>query len=512
MDLTQWSTTVPFAAGAVSWCPPEDRERLSSYTVYETIYWNVPEAFAIVQRGSDSQPIYIPCARQIVETMQRYLAAGLNIVCDSAMGSTTDQKDSLAWFTAFARREAFFSKFSSNKRYGLIRGDWLFHITADATKPEGTRVSIESIDPAEFFPIYAEDEITVVGCHLVALMVDDKGNQEMYRQTYRKTPAGVTVEEAMFQVDAWGGPEMEEKRISIVRAVELLPAEVTALPIYHIRNIEEPGSIYGSSELRGIERLFTAINQSISDEELELALNGLGVYVTDAGSPISDTTGEPIPWDIGPAKVVEVPEGKTFVRVKGTDSVTPHQDHLKYLHQQLDNTMGMSAVAKGSADVNTAQSGIALMIELAPLFARADEKELIITDILTQMLWDLKSWFLAYEPAFIWDTVQWLPAYGERLPLDKDNRFKQLMTLASADPPIVSMAWIRKELRKLGFEITESDQKMMDDIAAERKNMASVVDPFGMQQQLALATGGVKPAIAAPAPTNGVKPPVPANA
>jgi len=496
--LTQWSTTVPFAGAPLPWVPPLDAERINSYLVYESVYWNVPEAFKIIQRGTDAKPIYIPAAKQVIETMHRYLAPGLSIACDPLLGTPEQQAASLAYFAPFARRERFFSKFSSNKRYGLIRGDWMFHITGDELLEEGSRVSIEAIDPAEYFPIYGEDQITIIGVHLVALMVDEEDNEVMYRQTYRKVtglggPSPITVEEAFFEVDEWGGPGMDEKQISVVRPPTLLPDDITHIPIYHIANLEEPGSSYGSSELRGIERIFSAINQSISDEELELVLNGLGVYVTDAGSPIDEDTGEPIPWNLGPAKVVELPDGKTFIRVSGTTTVAPHQDHLKYLHGQLDASTGMNDVTAGRADVTTAESGIALLIRLAPLFARADEKELIITDVMTQMLWDLKSFFAAYEGQNF-DAIAWVPKYGDRLPINRDKRFDQLIQIAALDPPIVSGAWLRSELRKIGFEISEDDATMLAAILAEREALgkaAAASDPFAVRAGTELGAGDV---------------------
>lgn len=512
-DLTQWSTSVPFGTTSASWIPDLDQERINSYAVYESIYWNVPEAFKVVQRGSDTKPIYIPAARQVVETMHRYLAPKLSIVCDQLLGTTAQQAESLAFFEAFARRERLYSKFSSNKRYGLIRGDWLFHITGDETRDEGSRVSFEAIDPAEYFPIYADDQITIIGVHLVALMVDEAGDEVIYRQTYRKTnallnppiiggPSPITVEEAFFEVDAWGGPNMEEKSIAVIRPATELPPDIVHIPIYHIPNLEEPGSIYGSSELRGIERILIAINQSISDEELELVLNGLGVYVTDAGSPVDEDTGEPIPWNLGPTKVVELPDGKKFERVSGTTSVQPHQEHLNYLHSQLDQSTGMNDITAGRADVKTAESGIALLIRLAPLFARADEKELIITDVLVQMLFDLKSFFAAYEGQNF-DAIAWLPKYGDRLPIDLNKRFEQIMVLASMDPPVVSSAWIRKELRKIGWEITESDDAMLKAIIAERDQIATTVDVFGAQQAALLAASNAAALAGTPAPVPG---------
>lgn len=474
-DFTQWSTITPYVGSYPAWAGTENQQRLASYLVYEEMYWNVPEAFKVIQRGSDSKPIYVPAARQIIETMQRYLAPGFNIIADPTAGSAGEQAKAMEVLTPFIRREGLYSMFSANKRYGLIRGDWLFHIFADSELPEGSRISIEAVDPGTYFPIYAEDQVTIIGCHLVDFVADDAGKVSIFRQTYRKTteaagPSPITRESAIFEVDAWGGPTLQEKRIGVVDPVETLPEEIQHIPVYHIANTQEPGTPWGSSELRGIERMLAAINQSVSDEEIELVLNGLGVYVTDAGSPRNEDTGEPEPWNLGPAKVIELPNGKTFERVSGTTSVRPHQDHLKYLHDQLDLATGASAAAKGIVEVSVAESGIALALQMAPIFSRAAEKELIITDVMTQMLFDLRAWFEAYEFAGIGEAL-WIPRYGDRIPLNRAERFKEVMAMFGGK--LVSGSWARRELTKIGYEF-DADQKMLNDMAEEELVHATV--------------------------------------
>lgn len=493
-DLTQWSTITPYVSAFPAWAGAENSQRLASYQVYESMYWNVPEAFKIIQRGSDTKPIYIPAARQIVETMQRYLAPGFNVIADPLAGTDAERLTAMAVLLPFLRRESVYSKFSSNKRYGLIRGDWLFHIFADAELPEGARISFEALDPGSYFPIYADDNVTIIGCHLVEFVMDENGDIRVYRQTYRKVsgqggPSLISRESAIFEVDAWGGPEQKEKRLEVVDQEETLPEDITSIPVYHIPNAQEPGTIWGSSELRGIERMLAAINQSISDEEIELVLNGLGVYVTDAGSPVNDTTGEPEPWNLGPAKVIELPSGKKFGRVSGTTSVDPHQAHLKYLHEQLDLSTGSSAAAKGKVDVLVAESGIAIALQLAPIFSRAEEKELIITDKMTQLLYDLKFWFIAYESVNIGDAL-WVPAYGPRLPLDRDKRFKEVMEMFGAK--LVSASWVLSELSKIGYTFGDATV-MMNAVLEDQIALSAVVaDVTGarMDQELGAAGQG----------------------
>lgn len=476
----QWSTARPFLGAAPAWAPAEDQARIGAYSFYEQAYWNVPEAFKLVQRGKDTKPIYVPSAKVIVETMHRYLAPGMRIIPDPELGSDSEKAAALLAWKLFSRRERLGSRFSSNKRYGLIRGDWLWHLTGDPERDAGARISMMPLDPGSVFKITMEDDVdTVIGYHIVdTIMVGS--DPAIQRQTYRKVterggPSPITVEEAIFKVDAWGGPDMDEKTIQVLRPPELLPDPIDSLPIYHMRNFQEPLAEWGSSEIRGLERLIAAINQSISDEELELVLNGLGVYATDAGSPV-DADGNPTSWNLGPAKVVELPAGKTFDRVDGTKTVTPHQDHLKYLHEQLDLGAGTPPIAKGKVDVQVAESGIARLMELAPIFSRAEEKEQDITDVMTNLLFDLKKWWQAFDegPEFnLSDNVALIPSYGARIPDNPKQKFDEIMKMGDSNTPLVSAAWQRKELAKLGYEFGD-DTEMLAEILQEKQALAQI--------------------------------------
>lgn len=451
----QWTTARPLIQGYPQWVSGEDQARIAAYQLYEELYWNSPTAYKLIQRGSDSSPIYVPAAKTIVETMHRYLAPAMAIVADPTLGTTGDQQSAMVWMSAFARRERLYSKFTTAKRYGLIRGDWCFIIRGDLDRAPGARVSIMEIDPASYFPVTKEDDIDVIIAQHIVEQIEFEGKAAIHRTTYRKTtgdggPSPISVEETIFEADAWGGPGgMEEKPLSSVVPETLLPAVIDQLPVYHIQNFQQTGTMWGSSELRGLERLLGAINQSISDEELELVMNGLGVYFTDGGSPVDDD-GNPTAWNLGPAHVVEGKKDSKFIRVSGTSSVTPYQDHLKYLHEQLDLGSGTPDVAKGIVDVTTAESGIALSLKLAPIFSRAVEKEQIVTDVGTNMLYDLRNWFAAYEGESFGDSV-WTIAYGDRIPMNRAERFNEIMKLAEVKPPIVTAEWVRDELTKIGY-------------------------------------------------------------
>jgi hypothetical protein len=416
------------------------------------------------------------------------------VVADPSAGTTGDQANAMIVMQSLLKRERFYSVFNMNKRYGLIRGDWMFHVYADPKKDAGSRISIFPLDPAAYFPIYNPDNINeIIGCHIVEQVFDpDSGKTVIDRLTYRKTtgrggPSPITTEEALFETDKWGGPGMEERQVSQVLPVTSLPAPINQLPVYHIQNFQEPGSLFGSSEIRGLERLIAGINQAISDEELSLAMEGLGVYVSEAGSPIDEDTGEPVPWTIGPGRVVEMPNGKKFSRVPGITSLTPFGDHLKYLHGQLESSTGTSRLAAGDVDVEVAQSGIARLMELGPLFARCDEKETIITDVLTNMLFDLKSWFIAYEQTNVGDVI-WLPKYGDRLPRDRAQEWAEFKDMAGITG-LVSMAFLRSLLvERFGYTIDEA--AIAAEIATEQTATAQIQsDVIGARLTAALNGG-----------------------
>lgn len=475
-DFDQWATARPYIGGTLPvWAGAEHGTRIAAYRLYEEMYWNVPDAFKVIQRGSDAKPIYIPSGKQIVDTMHRYVAPRMRMIPDPELGSDTEKAELLALWTIFSRRERFASQFSMNKRYGLIRGDWLWHIVADPNREEGARTTIKALDPASVFPITMEDDIdTIIGYHIVD-QIRENDKDFIYRLTYRKTteiggPSPISVEEAVFEMDKWGGPSMEESRVRMIRPEEVLPAPIDQLPVYHMSNFSEPGSIWGSSEMRGLERIIAAINQSISDEELELVLNGLGVYVTDAGTPVN-AEGEPTTWNLGPAKVIELKTGKKFERVTGTTTVEPHQSHLAYLHGQLDLSAAIPAVAKGKVNVEVAESGIALLLELAPIFAKAEEKEENITDVMTNLAFDLKKWWVAYGDGSPSDNAVLIPTYGDRIPTNRKQTFTEILEMVAAK--VVSVEWAIKKMAELGYDLGDPSA-MMNQILLEQKAAAQI--------------------------------------
>lgn len=496
LDLHAWTTAeqMILATSKPSWVSGLDAIRLAAYALYEGIYWNVDEAFRLQRRGSDEDPLYIPAPRSVVETVHRYLANDLVIVIDEEATAAPEgeAQAALAFLDALLRRERFYSKFEAAKRFGIIRGDWLIHVVGDDTRSQGSRISIFFIDPGSYFPIVNEDNVDeVIGCNLIDLIELDDRRQYVRRLQYRKTtgrsgPSPIEMSVTVHRPDRWGGPGQEVDIIErVLTPPTTLPEPIDQLPVYHIRNFEQPGELWGSSELRGIERLLTRMNQTVSDEDLALALESLGVYTTTAGPPIDPDTGEDLGWNIGPGRVIERPDGTDFSRVPGISSVQPFQDHLAFLERWLDKGTGLSDVAQGGhIGVEVAESGVALMLRMGPTLARVGEKERHVTDILTQLLFDLRRWIVAYENVNL-ENVIWTPTYGDKLPVNRTQRIKEVLEMFKAK--LVSGSWARDELSKYGYEFPE-DAEMTTELMAEQQLQTDVTD-FRLGQELEEGVG-----------------------
>jgi hypothetical protein len=483
--FTPYTTGAPLFGQKPSWIQDElDQARIQSYQLYEEIYWNVPNIFAVTVRGSNDQPIYVPSGRTIVDATNRYTAPKFSVTLDNATGEGPDTPDLIAARLAvddLIRRERFRSKFSGNKRYGLIRGDWIWHVTADPSKAQGRRISIVALDPAMYFPIPDPEDVDVItGCHLVEQIVTPDGPR-IRRQTYRKVPRvdglnTITVEDAIFKVDSWSGPDAKpEKQL---RQPTPLPDTITALPVYHIRNFDEPGNPFGSSELRGLEVLMGALNQTVSDEDLTLALDGIGVYATDAPQPVDPITGLPVPWRLGPGRVAHHPVGNTFERISGVGSVSPYGEHYDRLWSALEAASSTPKIAIGNVDVSVANSGIALALQLGPMLAKADEKNELILDVHNQMWFDLiNGWFPGFEETTFND-VRPTCGVGSAVPVDREKRFVELNDML--DRHVIDTAYYRSEAAKLGYTFP-------DDIAT---TITSEQDAFAARATGELNNGG----------------------
>jgi hypothetical protein len=477
-DFNQYSTIDPYIdpASKPGWvADPVDQMRLASYELYSMIYRNVQDTFALVQHGSDANPIYIPEAKKCIEATNRYLGVGLSYSVD---GSSGDDRNTIrAAFESLFRREKFFAKFAGLKRGSLIKGDGLYHVIGDDTKPPGRRLSIHGLNPAKYHPIFDyDDPEKLVGVHLVEPYVDpaDKNKSLVRRQTYRKDDTGpktvITSEETIFEADGWDdrqpllNPSYKMKPYRSIKPQFTLPDLITSIPVYHVPNQYNEELTFGDSELVGFERIIAAINQGITDEELALAYGGLGLFFTTAARPSSG-------WVIPPGSVVDGEAGETFNRVNGLNTVSPSLDHLNWIDGEMKQAMGTPDIAVGKVDVQIAQSGIALAFQMGPILTRNKEKEQTLLALHDHLFWDLANgWFPAYEQTGN-DTVSVPPSFDDPMPKDRAAIIKEVLDLMSTTPPIISAEYARTMLaERLGMEFPD---KMGDTIIAEIKNASS---------------------------------------
>lgn len=485
-----------------------DRDRVAAYWTYTDIFHNVETAFEAVMRDDEGNEIarrYIPSARSIVEAVNRYLARDVQFTPDPLVAlpdGTTADPDPAALIQVmkllgdFVKREEVMSKFLSLKRWLLVRGDACWHLLADDTKPEGTRLRLEELDPASYFPIYDPvDQTRIVGCHVVTVVDDDEGEPIAQRQTYMKQDNGTILSTlAFFEEDGWDdrAPFTEEdlapvdvpERMSTspLLAGVTLPPQVTSLPVYHYRNNREGNSPFGRSQLQGIETLIVGINQTATDEDQAVGLQGIGVYYTTSGRP-RDNNGVEQEWVIAPAAMIELEDKDDKIgRVEGATNITSLLQHTAFLKQEARESAGIPDVAVGKVDVQVAESGIALAMQMAPLLAGNEERELEIKTKTDQMLYDIVTmWLPAFEslnPMGI--TVS--TSFGDPLPVNRKEILDEIVALVTNK--LVSIAYAQTLLQeKLGYTIPA------DELTAIATEQQTLLDPTGARLD-AEAAGG----------------------
>jgi len=471
-----------------------DKDRVQAYWTYRDIYNNVAEAFAALLRaGNDLKSIrYIPLGRALIEATNRYLGQDLTWTMEMPAGQPTASDEVIAeieaWLAALFKREEFNAKFGSAKRTMLISGDAILQVSADPNKAPGTRLRITELEPEQYFTIEdAVDAERVIAVYIVTLTTSADGQttvaqREEYRRiltqgmaTQYSTPmGGIYYKLGFFEQDKWDDrfplseadlspvpvPPWYTQTDALVLQLQgyALPAQITAIPLYHFRNTRM--GPFGLSELQGIETLLAGVIQGATDEDMAVALAGLGVYATDSGGPKKDD-GSDDDWVIGPAAVMELDPDKKFWRVDGVTSVSPMQDHLGYLRGQAQESTATPEAAMGRVDVVTAKSGIALMIEMAPVLAKNREREdSQLKPKLDQFMFDLlNGWTPAYEQRQPVGLVV-TSSFGDALPVDREAVIKEATEMVTAK--IIDAEFARQYLQdRLGIQFPVDMAKRM---------------------------------------------------
>ena len=487
----QYASAQPFLSGTADANlagSGEDSVRLQVYDLYDGFYHNRPETFTVTLMGEDNdRKILMPIGKKIIEAILRFLAVDYNYVVVPGQSRGTDEEKATIdrMVENFFKREEVQLKVANNKRYGLIRGDACFHITADPTKEEGSRLSLHELHPGNFFPIWdPQNEKRMIGCHIVDVVQDprepgDPTKRVTRRLTYLRegvvrsaTPGyeipegqplgGVTSETTLWTIGKWDDRNMaqddlEQVNVSSPLIIPLisLPPQITSLPIYHWKNGSLGGTYpFGISAIAGLETVLNGIHQGVSDEDFALVMAGLGMFWTNSKPP-RDEAGNTLPWEIGPGVVAEVGADGQFNRVQGVNSVAPYQDHLKYLEDGGLSTNGVPEVAAGRVDVQVAESGISLRLQFAPILAANAEREKEILGEMDHLLYDLTHmWFPAYEE---YDAPEVVVAsvVGNPLPENREAAIQEILLLFSSGLITIEMAQAR--LAKYGYDFKDGD-------------------------------------------------------
>jgi len=446
------------------------------------LYINAKEKLRIVLRG-DGDPIFIPNARKVIRTVGRFLGVGFDYLVEREVGSSggTQVVDEgllqqiETYMAAFWKREAVAQKFSSNKRWGLIRGDAVFYLYGDLAKPGGERISIAEVDPHQVFLIEDDNDIgKLLGCHIVQRVRDFREKERQttkqiaQRRTFRKVfdedtgefTGTITTELTHWELGAWDDrldsfdPKKQVRSELYDEPETVMPAPISALPIYMWRNAPMQNSSYGTSELAGMETIFHAVNQAITDEDTTIVFQGLGMYVTNAKPP-KGPDGQVTDWNVGPMQIIEIGAEQEFTRVSGVSDVSPYTNHMNWLDEKgIQEAGGIPATAIGRVDASVVASGIALKMELAPLLAENAEKEFELVTVLDQMLHDLVCmWFPAYEPELFGAdelVASVVCVFDDPMPVDRDAKIQETLLLRTSNLILTSMAVAK--LRELGWE------------------------------------------------------------
>ena len=492
MDLTPYSSVKPLMGTLPQWLTAEDAERLEAYAIYEGMYRNTPQVFRLVQRGDEQNPIYLPSARTIIEAKNRYLAKGWSYTVVPTLGTPEERTALGLMLETLFRREIMKSKFATQKRWGLVRGDSVWHIRADETKPETRRISIDEVDPASYFPIYDPwNAERVLGCHLVDPVTNSQGKVVIKRQTYRKEDDGaISYERSWWEAGGWDDrdPDVtlkpaQSKDIPEGEDADAydLPSTITSIPVYHIKNNRVTGQPYGTSDLAGFETLIAGINQTISDEDLTLAMQGLGLYWTNSGPPV-DENNEETNWKFGPGWVLEIDEESTFGRVQGVNTVEPMLGHIGKLEGSMREASGVPNIAIGNVDSQVAESGIALAFHMAPILSQNAEKEDELLGVMDHLLFDLVTMWLPEFEGFS-TGARAISSVQDPLPVNRKAIMDEVVQMLSTEPPLISPEYARTILQeKLGYQFTEEMGAAVVE-AAEAFAAARAVDPFARRAQ-----------------------------
>jgi len=491
---TPYASAMPYVQpeNVEKWVSSEyDQQRLAAYNLYDDLYENSPSVLNMMIRGTNEDPKLLPTAKRLVNTMARYVGRGWGYTVSMPPeliqpGDDQPTQDELiaanlaavqAMDNLFVR-ENLLAEFEAGIRPWLRRGDWVWYISADPEKEQGSRISVEPIDPRTYFPVMDDpnDLGRVTGCRIVE-QITLEGEDETFVKVQEwlkpssdsydlgETGEYISYSNVVYELEGW---DTEEAKIKEVRQDAIALDGITQLPLYLIQNNKETANPFGHSDLAGVENVLVGINQAASDQDEALAMAGQGMYVTDSGAPIDPVTKRAVAWILGAKRVIQVGQGKKFERIEGVKSIEPSKTHIEMMEERAYGTVGVNDVALGTTQGQF--SGVALGIKMSPAFDEADAKDRAINGVWNHILYDLRQWFSQYESVNM-DGIVFRSATDPslRMPFDRDARFQELLELKNTG--IIDDDYFRDQLRTVfGYDIPLNAVSDAADPEADRAN------------------------------------------
>lgn len=494
--------SLPFAgASGPDWLPMDDSDRASAYDTYETIYWSEDGCFTVRTLVTE-QTLYMPNGRVIVDTIAHYLLKGLCVSLLDPETYKTEAQD----LDDFLKREMFYPRFHTAKHGGVMRGDFALHMTADPNRPDGKRICLNSVHPGKIVREFDDDDGDRVTQVWICESYTDpndpdkplirrlhywyQGGENNYddappeyadRSVMDSDSRRVMSEEMIMEVDAdlW---DEDEHVYQVMNPAAPLPPEIDTIPVYWFKNIPTDGQPYGSSEMRGVERVIRQLAQEGSDLGVAMALDGLGIYVTDATRPKNDS-GQEIPWSVEPGQVAEIQNGTYFKRVNGVTSVAPMVEAMNWFKASMMEATGVTGVSLGDVDGTTASNPMALSIKFLPTLAKITERDAFGIGRLNNLFTDWTKWREAYENEAWPDGCELSIKIGEKLPEDRTERINELNNML--DRNIISRKFYRSEMENLGYKFPDDIE---DQVKEEREEDLELNTPENQEPNVPVET------------------------
>ena len=466
---TPYASAMPYVSALPDGVDEYNAQRIASYDLYDDLYTTDPATLRSMMEVSDETAArFLPLAQTIVDTMARFVGKSWRYNILAEFGTPAEQEAAKEAFAMLFRRERMVSKYVSMKPELIRRGDAVWYVRADPDKAEGSRISISTVDPRSYFPITdADDPDRTIGAMLIEEFIDEDGEtpvtkvQRWLKPSHPEHPqyeTGEFISYEMSILEIGTAFDEEPKVIRTPVPIDILEG-IRQIPLYHIRNREQSQNPFGRSDLTGLESLCAGVSQSLTDEDTAIAMAGLGMFATDSGAP-KDDEGNETDWILGPNRVVEIDRGAKFERVNGVASTEASQSHIRLIEDRADGSLGISGIATGIKvdGMAGAFSGVALAIRMQPIMDAADQKDSAINGIMSQMFYDLKDWFSAYEGINLGEVqIESWSSATDRVPFDRQQAWSELMD--GYNSGVFSLKYVQAQLaNRFGYGFDYQDE------------------------------------------------------